>query len=347
MWSALAKPLDPIKANDLEGIFLSLKKTEAWDFAMNQIVSYRWNHVGRLKEYRSLIDKICDRNCEQIFFFHHYDALNYFPKTWLLTLEEIANQGWLVVVSSSTLSSDTENKLEARNILVSRRVNLGMCLGAYRDFSLLVLEKEEILKNCKRFVLANDSTLPIKGPSEFLKCLNDIAFRLDTQKPTLIGMTDSVERSLYHLQSYFLAVNASLLQEKVWKEFWNSFSLFTDKDDLINQGEIGLTQAMIKYNIQIISQYSLIDIFLQNLGVGTELETFNISRLIEVNLTLFAWETLLKAGSPLIKKQVLLKFPERAGSVIPLSQIFPWVSDNDNNLKNDLKALLCSRFSAK
>ena len=68
-------------------------------------------------------------------------------------------------------------------------------------------------------MLANDSTLPIGGPKRFIQVLSATAEKQNNATPQLDGMTDSIERDTYHLQSYLLMANAPLLMHSSWKPF--------------------------------------------------------------------------------------------------------------------------------
>ena len=120
-----------------------------------------------------------------------------------------------MVVSSSELAPEVQEQLNIHRIPVLLRHNLGLCLGAYKDIFCLLNESNGVLDQRPQVVLANDSTLPIGGPKRFIQVLSTTAERQNNATPQLDGMTDSIERDTYHLQSYLLMANAPLLIHKV------------------------------------------------------------------------------------------------------------------------------------
>ena len=347
LWMAVAHPNAKAKSRTLERIKLALNETEAWRKANFQLIGSRWNHRGRLNQPKKLLNQLGVLTIDRVFFWHHYDARGYLPRTWLATLEELRQRGWVVIASSSTLTTTAQQELVDRDIIISQRLNQGRCLGAYRDFCLLFTEEPNLIDRCNQLVLSNDSYLPIGGARKFADCINEISERLQTKNPILAGLTDSVERDFYHIQSYLIGVNSPLIRNPSWLQFWQQLDLLGSKDDLINQGEIGLSQAMINAGVKTWARYSLIHMLLDQPETGAELERFAMREPNGVNLTLFAWQSLLKAGYPMIKKQVIYSLQGYQGLPIPLSQLLPWLTDHDAELRNDLEEILRSRFSTK
>ena len=133
--------------------------------------------------------------------------------------------------------------------------------------------------------------------------------------PVLAGLTDSVERGRYHLQSFLLHANRALLAHPAWLRFWLDYAIEGSKDDLINQGEIGLSQAM--------------------LAAG-----------VELNQSLFAWRSLLGRGFPFVKKHVLFQLAEHQGRPLAISELASLLpSERCDLLAHDIEQLLISRNS--
>ena len=335
----------------------ALKKTEAWKESHRLLgrrnqrrIRALWNHRGRIHQPDQLLNSLqqCIEKDQRshVVFWHHYDERGFVPKTWLRSLQALRREGWLVVVSSSHLSERALQELEASQLLISQRQNLGLCLGAYRDFCCLLQERPALLSQLNCLVLANDSTLPVQGEQSLAGCFKEMRIQLEQKIPRLGGLTDSIERELYHLQSYLLMANAPLLSSKIWERFWRELDISGDKDTLIDRGEIGLSQSVIADGGDTWARHSLISMLANTNGSAQELTSYNIYQLRDVNLTLFAWQSLLRNGCPLIKKQVLFNPPSLDKSVtkaIPLTQLQSHLQEADPDLLNDIEALLRSR----
>jgi len=335
-----------------------LKKTAAWKECHRRLeernqcrIKVIWNHRGRIHRPDQLLTSL--KKCiekdhlSHLIFWHHHDKRGLVPKTWLQSLQALRREGWLVVVSSSHLSENTFQELEKSQFLISLRENLGLCLGAYRDFCCLLQERPSLLSQLDSLVLANDSTLPVQGEQSLARCLKEMRNELKQEMPQLGGLTDSIERERYHLQSYLLMANAPLFGSRFWKTFWQQFDINGDKDALIDQGEIGLSQTVIANGGDTRAGHSLINTLTQTNGSGEELSACNVRQLSDVNLTLFAWQSLLRDGCPLIKKQVLFNPPSRGDSAIktiPLTELQCHLQKLEPELLNDLEDLLRSRF---
>ncbi|QNG27785.1 hypothetical protein [Synechococcus sp. HK01-R] len=348
LWRALALPEqhqgDPSLLAVLQG-------TEAWRRAelwqqqrQEQRLNARWNHRGRLEDADQLLQGLERRQPQRLVFWHHYDRRGALPGSWLLALQAMQRAGWTVVVSSSGLNADAEAALQQGDALISRRRNLGLCLGAYRDFCCLLQERPQLLRGLSHCLLANDSTLPVGGGKRLAACLEAMATDNPNDQPRLLGMTDSIERDAYHLQSYWLLANGCLLRSKAWRSFWPQLALDGHKDDLINQGEIGLSQALLKAGVALRARHGLIAMLVAGEELDQQLERFEVREPRGVNLSLYAWQALLHAGCPLLKKQVLFNLRPYPRVPIPLTELGPFLNDADVALRNDLETLLQSRY---
>ncbi len=351
MWSMLANPSAAKHTKDPALIHQALVATYAWRWATAQHherlehqLRAKWNYRGRLQNPDALLNKLLEHNEQKLFFWHHYDQRGFLPNSWFEVLAQLRKEGWLVLVSSSGLDADAEKALEASGIVISKRSNLGLCLGAYRDFSCLLQESKELSTRLQHLVLANDSTLPLGGPEPFLNRLSEMVSKTSGVTAQLSGITDSVERNAYHLQSYLLMANRPLLQNKTWKNFWQKLEIKDSKDDLIDNCEIGLSQAMLRSGVTLSAQYSLIEVLVDEESVNDELNRFEVHELRAINLSLFAWKGLLRLGCPLVKKQVLFNLRPSPSVAIPLTELKQFLKPEDNYLRNDLEELLRSRY---
>ena len=332
-------------------VLKALQATDAWKQAVHAYeqeqqrqIQARWNHRGRLEDPDKLIHQLRQNPNAPVFFWHHYDSRGLIPRSWLAVLLAIREQGWQVVVSSSKLAPSVQTQLSHHNIPCLLRNNIGLCLGAYRDFCCLLSESEDLLATRSHLVLANDSTLPIGGPQLFTEALRTMAAGQSNSAPQLNGITDSIERNTYHLQSYLLLANATLIRSTTWQHFWQSFDLKGSKDDLINKGELGLSQALLRACVLLEAQYSIVGMLLEDSSTDRELARFEVREPREINLSLFAWQALLKKGCPVVKKQVLFNLQQFRKGPMPLSEVRDYLGEVDVDFRDDLEELIRSRY---
>ena len=354
LWQSLATP-DQVSSNDLSELLAAIRKTEAWQQACTTNARHRsvwsqepWNHQARLNNAPELLRHLeaafQPHQAVKLFFWHHFDAMGFMPKSWQNVLAELVQQNWVVVVSSSGLQKKAEETLRSNGCLISRRQNIGLCLGAYRDFCCLINDHRGLRNRIQTLVLCNDSMLPIGGPRPICIQTESIHELLKTPKSKLIGLTDSVQTRAYHIQSYFLAVNNPLINNSIWIDFWNRFDPRGDKNDLIERGEVGLSQWLLRHGLPLDSKYSLASILMTSPAVDPALQQLDLRQPEQINTTLMCWEALLKAGCPVIKKQLLLEPPNFLPQTVPMAEFRTHLTDADQELVEDLAHLLQSRF---
>ncbi len=318
-----------------------LKSTRAWQSSEKEINERKWNFRGRVSNVENLISQMIRKDSQKIFFFHHFDEYGYIPKSWLTCLEKLDQNGWMVIVSSTFLNEKSQEEILERNLLLSKRKNMGLCLGAYKDFILMIKDKGSIANNCNQLILANDSTIPIKGSDAFASCIDDISKRLHTEEALMAGITDSVQCGTYHIQSYLLGVNQALIKNSTWTNFWQELSLTGDKETLIREGELTLSNKLVEAGLTTWARYPLINLLIDQENIEHELGSQGILMPSLCNPTIHAWKSLLNAGCPLIKKQLIFEIAQQP---IPISQIGQWMNDNEYEIRADLEHLLRSRF---
>ena len=350
LWSAVAGDLSAA-GTQAQQLQTALQATDAWEQAakayrhqQERQIQALWNHRGRLKAPERLIQHLSQQPNKPLFFWHHYDSRGLIPRSWMAVLLAIRDQGWQVVVSSSKLAPSVLTELNHHNIPFLLRNNIGLCLGAYRDFCCLLSESPDLLATRSHLALANDSTLPIGGPQPFIRILAAMASGQSDSSPQLNGITDSIERDTYHLQSYLLLANAALIKDPSWQQFWNSFDLTGSKDDLINSGELGLSQELLRVGVHLEAQHSLVGMLLEESCTNNELARFEVREPRGINLSLYAWQALLRSGCPLLKKQVLFNLRPYPKVPIPLSELKQHLKEEDFDLKHDLEELIRSRY---
>ena len=354
LWQSLAKP-DQVSAKDLKHLLAAIQQTDAWQEASTSNERHQsvwreepWNHEARLINKDELLKNLeaefNERQEVKLIFWHHFDALGYVPLSWQNVFAEIGKQGWVVVISSSGLEARTEERLKSLGCLISQRQNIGRCLGAYRDFCRLLDQNQNLRDRIETLILCNDSILPIGGVQPFCIEVDSIHLKLRASRAKLIGLTDSVQTSAYHIQSYFLSVNSMLLKSPIWTEFWSKVNLAGSKDELIQQGEIGLSQWLLNHNVPLEATYSLVSILLNSQNIGETLDQLELRQPEEINTTLMCWNELINAGCPIVKKQLLLEPPHFLPQTIPIAKLGVHLTTADKDLAKDLEQLLKSRF---
>ena len=300
--------------------------------------------MNRHELLKSLEAAFNQRQEVKLIFWHHFDALGYAPQSWQNVLAEMVKQGWVVVISSSGLETKTAEQLESLGCLISQRENLGRCLGAYRDFCRLLEQNQNLRDRIETLVLCNDSVLPLGGFEPFCQQAENIHTRISGAEAKLVGLTDSVETKAYHIQSYFLSLNLALLKSPAWIEFWINVDLTGCKDELIQKGEVGLSQWLLAHNIPLEATYSLVALLLNSPSISQALEQLDLRQPEQINTTLMCWTALLNTGFPVIKKQLLLEPPKFLNQTVPMAQLRAHLTVADEDLKKDLEHLLQSRF---
>ena len=328
----------------LTSFISSITNTQAYNLSLTSISSGRTGLKHRIPSSGNIITTLSSHNPSRVLLFHHHDDDGYMPLTWLNFLNLAQQSNWQVIVTTSFLRIDLSAYLSNCGVLVVKRFNIGLCLGAYRDISELI-DLSGLSKSISSFVLMNDSCLLVRSPQSLLDHLESFHHQYSDVSPTLAGLTDSFERSEYHLQSFFLYANNALLSHKAWSRFWLNFQINCSKDQLIASGEIGLSQNLLSNGVSLRTYYPLVDSLVSNSVFADELVQNNVFYLNDINPSLFLWRSLLNDGFPLFKKSLLFNRDHSHGSALILSDISKFVpSEVIKPLTEDIHQLLLSRY---
>ena len=353
LWSVLAATLSgnaqALQSRQQDQFWAAVQGTQAYADAMVRAQQHCSAPFGRGVNYTDLRCQLRRVSPDRVLVFHHYDQRGILPETWLEALSAAQKAGWMVLFSTSDLEPRAAQRLEELGIVLAKRHNIGLCLGAYKDLALLLASAPSVLGGVQSLVLANDSNLLVRSPSVWLDQLQDWhSSGQATSKPVLAGLTDSAQRACYHLQSFCLHANHALLMHLAWQRFWTGFSVAGSKDDLINRGEIGLSQAMLAAGVGLKPVYPLVQALLEHQGMAEELRRYNIFQPRHVNQSLFAWQSLLDRGFPLVKKHVLFELIENQGLPIAMAELSQWIPpERLPLLTTDLQELFISRYSGR
>lgn len=328
-----------------------LETKHAWNQTKREIQSAGWNNRGRLGRNDWLENGIGRLKGKKVVFWHHYDSRGFLSRSWMACLEELRKNGWVVVVSSSVLEQGQIRRLEDRGFHVLVRPNLGLCLGAYKDFAMWVSECISASDMAPQLMLfMNDSTLPIVRPEVFAGLVGTWLDRvMSCDRKFLWGLTDSVQLGTYHLQTYCFAASQHLIESVEWYRFWLGLDPDQEKQALIVTGELGLTQEMLSAGVDVGCEYSLTDLLAEAPSLGIELKEHEVVDPRCVNMTLFGWKTLASIGYPLIKKQAIFEPCEgRLPKIISLAELNAYVDEEARkDLWEDIRETTRSRFSRR
>ena len=351
LWQALARSRVDIcpqwsTAEMPNALAASIRSTQAYADVAVALRHDRNGFLQRSKDYGQLRRRWIERPPDRLLVFHHYDRRGLMPHSWHEALLVLQSAGWQVVVSSPHLDSEVSALLEPAGVQIVSRANIGLCLGAYRDLALLLHSAPAVHRQLKALVLCNDSNLLVQPPEALVNQLERWTTQHAKMRPVLAGLTDSVERHRYHLQTFLLHANQALLQHPVWLRFWLNYAIDGSKDDLINRGEIGLSQVLLAAGVELKPAYPLVHGLLTDPAMAAELQAYDRSHLEHVNQSLFAWRNLLDRGFPLVKKHVLFQLAEHQGQRMAIAELARWLpSGRCDLLIRDIEQLLISRYS--
>jgi glycosyltransferase involved in cell wall biosynthesis len=174
--------------------------------------------------------------------FSHYDKDKLIDPYVVEYLDRLSKVSDIVFVSTSCAFSDKVLST-IKNIVnyVIVKENMGYDFGAWRTG---IMHCQDRIEHIDNLIICNDS---IYGPmsDEF----NPVDI-LRERKLDAMAVTDSFEIQ-YHLQSYFIAVNKSVLNSQKFKDFWLDMKIFEDKTTLILHHELGFTRMLLALGAKI------------------------------------------------------------------------------------------------
>ena len=324
----------------------AIRSTQAYADAAVDLRRDRNGFLQRGSEYGQLRQRWREQPPERLLVFHHYDRRGLLLQSWREALLELQAAGWQVVLSSPHLDPSVSAALAPAGVQIIGRANIGLCLGAYRDLALLLHSIPTANRQLQALVLCNDSNLLVQPPDALVAQLERWTTQNAVTRPVLAGLTDSAQRDCYHLQSFLLHANRALLQHPAWLRFWLQYAIDGSKDDLINHGEIGLSQELLAAGVELQPSYPLVQGLLTDPAMAKELQGYGIAQPEHVNQSLFAWRSLLARGFPLVKKHVLFQLVEHQGQPMAIAELAGLIpKERRALLTRDIEQLLISRYS--
>ena len=103
---------------------------------------------------------------------------------------------------------------------------------------------------------------------------------------------------------------------------------------------------MLAAGVQLRPAYPLVQGLLADPAMAEELQRYSIWQPRHVNQSLFAWQSLLARGFPLVKKHVLFDLIENQGLPMAMAELARWIPEERRELlAADLQQLFVSRYS--
>lgn len=176
----------------------------------------------------------------------------------LATLRYLVAKGYApFVISNLPLHEDDRQKVLSTCWQLLERPNFGYDFGAYRDG---ILALGESLESLERLVLINDSCwFPLPGASDWLDDAEALGVEFAGAASNYGMMTQRAgtyvfspwdyrsDRPQFHYCSFALCVSGRLLNDPRFRRFWSSFRLTSDKIAVVQRGEVGLTQWVLRH----------------------------------------------------------------------------------------------------
>lgn len=241
-------------------------------------------------------------------------------------IDMLAEMGFSVVLSLSRAEGQT-HAASANTVPVSKadatliKDNLGYDFGSW--FAALTAARPS-LHQADELLLLNDSIFgPLCSPRALADMIRDA-------EADVVGICDSYERA-YHLQSFFLLFRKKALESGLLFDFANDYPFSNVKEDVIRDGEVALTQAMLAGGLtcEALFPYEVLarrwlDRVPDYLGAARALPEYaegdaSVRHLLELTRRLrrgepmnpahFFWDILIERGCPFVKRELLLKNP--------------------------------------
>ena len=351
LWQTLARSraVDQLQWTSPEApgeVSVAIRATQAYADAAVALSRDRNGFLQRGPDYGQLRQRWREQPPERLLVFHHYDRRGLLPQSWCEALMALQAAGWQVLLSSPQLDPVVSASLAPAGVQITGRANIGLCLGAYRDLALLLHSTPVANRQLEALVLCNDSNLLVQPPDALVAQLERWTTQNAVTRPVLAGLTDSAQRDCYHLQSFLLHANRALLQHPAWLRFWLQYAIDGSKDDLINHGEIGLSQELLAAGVELQPSYPLVQGLLTDPAMAKELQGYGIAQPEHVNQSLFAWRSLLARGFPLVKKHVLFQLVEHQGQPMAIAELAGLIpKERLALLTRDIEQLFISRYS--
>ena len=161
----------------------AIRSTQAYTDAAVALSRDRNGFLQRGSDYDQLRRRWREQPPQRLLVFHHFDNRGLLPQSWRDALLELQAAEWQVVVSSPQLDPAICAELSPKGVQIVGRTNIGLCLGAYRDLTLLLHSTPAAYRQLKALVLCNDSNLLIQPPGALVEQLERWVTRWTIPRP--------------------------------------------------------------------------------------------------------------------------------------------------------------------
>ncbi len=197
-------------------------------------------------------------------------------RSTFVTLKHLIANGFTpIVVSNARLDEQDIERLKKFTQTIIQRPNFGYDFGGYRQGMMYVLEQKLDLDN---ILVLNDSIwFPIKPNCEFLA-------EVKSQNIDLYGMVINNQYKLskrHHVQSYFFNFKRTVIESEDFSKYWINLFLSNNKNAVIRQCEIKMTDYFRSRGFSIGAKYSVDDIY----KVLPSLSPSELERIVEYQAT--------------------------------------------------------------
>lgn len=281
----------------LVAMFRKLKKLFSMDFSFFQKIYLRFytkyyieiirkfefgdKNYGKILHHTPFITKNGNKLC----FFSHYDKDGIIDPYVVYYLEKLLSLGCdiIFVSTATTIAKDEIEKIKDICAQVILKENIGYDFGSWKtalDMS------EPLLANYEKLLLCNDSVYaPVHD-------LQSVFLQMQERDLDAWGITESRDMG-YHLQSYFLVFDKKVFQDSKFLNFWENYTTYKYKRNVIEHYEVGLSSFLIKNGYKL-AAYCSMEEYMS--------DTYNMSH--------FSWKSLLiDKESPFIKIELLRDNP--------------------------------------
>lgn len=251
---------------------------------------------------------------KNITIFAHYDPDNKIKESVIYYLEQLKVAGReIIFVSTAQLNELEQQKISFFVDRIIIRENVGYDFHSYKAG----IESIDDPASYDQLILCNDSCY---GP---IFSLADIFAKMNNEAVDFWGMTSSNLLN-FHLQSYFLVFNKSVLLSDGFVEFWRDLPICQERKDIIQNYEIALTQKLINIGFHatsyiplnfkisvlwLIKRYTelLIKRYLLNsTSYSTLGNILKLRKVSELDKTIVLWDYIIeKYKMPFIKQNII------------------------------------------
>ena len=219
----------------------------------------------------------------KIAIFAHYDKYNQvqeYVKYYLCQLSTVCDE--IICVTTSALSTDDIQQLKQYCSDVILRENVGHDFYSYK----IGLASIQDLRRVDKLILCNDSCF---GP---LFELQNIYAKLINSSGDFCGISANSRPSL-HLQSYFLIFSPQVVNSAAFNDFWQELEIISDKDSIVNNYEVGLSQCLLSAGFKLSSWLPINDYKIKSLPLLCRKWQIFIGERNNVN-SRYSWKNLLE-----------------------------------------------------